>query len=115
LEWNRPDIGASVLCVGLVVHEIEGLSPQSLSCCSYLSNFEYREGRRTRVDGNMASEIRSLSFSSGQLHPLAEQPIIDITIKSLHLGCCNVLIEIVGGFLAFESDFDNRRMSWRVE
>jgi hypothetical protein len=118
LEWNRPDIGASVLCVGLVAHEIEGLSPHeymSLSCCSYLSNFEYREERRTWVDGNMASEIRSLSFSSGQLHPLAEQPIIDITIKGLHLGYCNVLIEIVGGFLAFESDFDNCRMSWRVK
>jgi hypothetical protein len=62
-------------------------------------------------DGNMTSEIRLLSFSSGQLHPLAEQPIIDITIKCQHLGYCNVLIEIVG-FLAFESDFDNRRMSW---
>jgi hypothetical protein len=84
----------------------------SLSCRSYLSNFEYREGRRTWVDENMASEIRSLSFSSGQLHPLAEQPIIDITIKSLHLGYCN---EIVGGFLAFESEFDNRRMRWRVK
>ncbi len=87
----------------------------SLSCCSYLSNFEYREGRRTWVDGNTTSEIRSLSFCSGQLHPLAEQPIIDITIKSPHLGYCNVLVEIVGGFLAFESDFDNRGMSWRVK
>ena len=80
-----------------------------------LSNFEYREGRRTWVDENTTSEIRLLSFSSGQLHPLVEQPIIDITIKSQHLGYCNVLIEIIGGFLAFESDSDNRRMSWRVK
>ena len=49
-------------------------------------------------------------FCSGQLHPLAEQPIIDITTKSPHLGCCDVLIEIVGD-LSFKSDLDNRGMS----
>jgi hypothetical protein len=61
-------------------------------------------------DGTMTSEIRLLSFCSGQLHPLAEQPIIDITTKSPHLGCCDVLIEIVGD-LSFKSDLDNRGMS----
>ena len=47
----------------------------------------------------MTLEIRLLSFSTGQPHPLAEQPIIFITTKSLRLGHCNVLIEIVGDFL----------------
>ena len=61
-------------------------------------------------DGTMTSEIRLLSFYSGQLHPLAEKPIIDITAKSPHLGCCNVLIKI-GGDLSFKSDLDNRGMS----
>jgi hypothetical protein len=51
-------------------------------------------------DRNMTLEIRLLSFSTGQPHPLAEQPIIFITSKSLLLGHCNVLIEIVGEFLA---------------
>ena len=45
-------------------------------------------------------ELRLLSFSTGQPHPLAEQPIIFITTKSLLLGHCNVLIEIAGDFLA---------------
>ncbi len=48
----------------------------------------------------MTLEIRLLRFSTGQPHPLAEQPIILITTKSLLLGHCNVLIEIVGDFLA---------------
>ena len=48
----------------------------------------------------MTLEIRLLSFSIGQPHPLAEQPIIFITTKSLLLGHCEVLIEIVGDFLA---------------
>ena len=48
----------------------------------------------------MTLEIRLLRFSTGRPHPLAEQPIIFITTKSLLLGHCNVLIEIVGDFLA---------------
>ena len=48
----------------------------------------------------MTLEIRLLCFSTGQPHPLAEQPVIFITTKSLLLGHCNVLIEIVGDFLA---------------
>jgi hypothetical protein len=51
-------------------------------------------------DRHMTLEIRLLRFSTGQPHPLAEQPIIFITTKSLLLGHCNVLIEIVGDFLA---------------
>jgi len=48
----------------------------------------------------MTLEIRLLRFSTGQPHPLAERPIIFITTKSLLLGHCNVLIEIVGDILA---------------
>ena len=47
-------------------------------------------------DGTMTSEIRLLSFRSGQFHPLAEQPIIDITTKSPYLGCCDVLMKLLG-------------------
>ena len=50
-------------------------------------------------DRDMTLEIRLLSFSTGQLHPVAEQPIIFIT-KSLLLGRCNALISIVGELLA---------------
>ena len=41
-----------------------------------------------------------LSFSTGQPHPLAEQPIIFIASISLILGHCNVLIKIVEEYLA---------------
>ena len=44
--------------------------------------------------------MRLLSFSTGQRHPLAERPIIFIMSMSLVLGRCNVLIEVVGEFLA---------------
>ena len=40
------------------------------------------------------------SFSTSQPHPLAEQPIVFIASISLILGHCNVLIEIVGEYLA---------------
>ena len=40
------------------------------------------------------------SFSTGQPHPLAEQPVIFIASISLILGHCNVLIKIVGEYLA---------------
>jgi hypothetical protein len=48
----------------------------------------------------MTLEIRLLSFSTGEPHPLAEQPVIFITAKRLLLGRCPVLIQIVGDFLA---------------
>ena len=47
----------------------------------------------------MTLEIRLLSFSTGQSHPLAERPAISIITKSLPLGLRNVVIEIVGDFL----------------
>ena len=51
-------------------------------------------------DRYMALEIRLLSFSTGQPHPLVEQPIVFIATKSLFLGHCSAVIEIVGDFLA---------------
>ena len=51
-------------------------------------------------DRHHTLEIRLLSFSTGQPHPLAEQPIIFIASKSVILDDVNVLIEIVGEYLA---------------
>jgi hypothetical protein len=53
----------------------------------------------------MALEIRLLSFSTGQPHPLAEEPIIFITKRSVRLGRHDVQIEIVGDFLALLINF----------
>ena len=47
----------------------------------------------------MILQLRLLSFSTGLPHPLAEQPVIFIAAKSLPLGNCYALIEIVGDFL----------------
>ena len=52
----------------------------------------------------MTLEMRLLSFSTGQPHPLAEQLIIPIAISPL-LGHYKVLIEIVGDFLALVITF----------
>src|SRR5712671_5486222 len=51
------------------------------------------------MERRMTFEIHLLSFSTDQHHPLAQKPIIFVTTKSL-IGHCNVLIEIVGDFLA---------------
>jgi hypothetical protein len=50
-------------------------------------------------DRQMTLEIRLLSYSTGEPHPLAEQPIIFIAAKRRHVGQCNVVIEIVGDIL----------------
>ena len=50
-------------------------------------------------DRNMILQLHLLSFSTGQPHPLAEQPIIFIAAKTLPLGICNHLVEIVGDVL----------------
>jgi hypothetical protein len=47
----------------------------------------------------IALEIRLLSLSTGQPHPLAEEPNIFIATKSLPLGIYGTNIEIVGDFL----------------
>jgi len=54
----------------------------------------------------MILEMRLLRFSTGQPHPLAEQPIIFITTKTVFLGDTTVNIEIVGDFLALLITFD---------
>ncbi|KAH9980743.1 hypothetical protein BJV74DRAFT_778968 [Russula compacta] len=89
LEWNGPSLGIQILDVGLAVHEHDLIAALTAKADVDRSS-----------DRHMTLEIRLLSFSTGQPHPLAEQPIIFITNKSLLLGHCNVLIEIVGDFLA---------------
>ena len=49
----------------------------------------------------MTLEIRLLSPSTGQPHPLAEQPIIFIATRSRPLHILGVHIEIVGDFLIY--------------
>jgi len=59
----------------------------------------------------MILEMRLLRFSTGQPHPLAEQPIIFITTKTVFLGDTTVNIEIVGDFLALLITFDEEEDS----
>ena len=54
----------------------------------------------------MILEIRLLMFSTGQPHPLAEQPIIFITTKTVFIGYTLVNIKIVGDFLSLLITFD---------
>jgi hypothetical protein len=54
----------------------------------------------------MILEIRLLRFSTGQPHPLAEQPTIFITTKAVFIGYTVVNIEIVGDFLALLITFN---------
>ena len=54
-------------------------------------------------------EIRLFSFSTGRPHPLAEQPVVVITTKSLFLGCNSVQIETVGDFLALLINFEEEQ------
>jgi len=75
--------------VGLAVHEHDLIATLTAKADKYGS-----------MERRMTFEIHLLSFSTGQHHPSAQQPIIFITTKSLLLGHCNVLIEIVGDFLA---------------
>ena len=44
-------------------------------------------------------QLRLLSFSTGQPHPHAEQPVIFIATTSLPLGDPDVLIDVVGDFV----------------
>jgi len=59
-----------------------------------------------RRPSDMILEIRLLSPSTGQPHPLAEQPIIFIGTKSMPLGIDGVHIEIVGEFLIYLITFE---------
>jgi len=69
-------------------------------------------------DRNMIFQFHLLSFSTGRSHPLAEQPVIFISTKSLPLGICNVVIEIVGDFLVllvtFLEELDENEMFFVV-
>jgi hypothetical protein len=54
----------------------------------------------------MILEIRLLRFSTGQPHPLAEQPIIFITTTTVPIVYTLVKIEIFGDFLALFIPFN---------
>ena len=53
-------------------------------------------------------QLQLLSFSTSLPHPLAEQPVIFIAAKSLPLGNCYALIDIVGEFLVLIITFLER-------
>ncbi|KAI0294024.1 hypothetical protein B0F90DRAFT_1821617 [Multifurca ochricompacta] len=89
LKWVGTSLESQVLDVGLAVHEHD-----------LIAALIAKADTDNPVDRNLTLQIRLLRFSTGQPHPLAEQPIIYIATKSLLLGHCNVLIEIVGDFLA---------------
>ena len=54
---------------------------------------------------NAILELRLLSFSTGQPHPLAEQPVIFIDKKILPLNLWDAGIEIIGDFLVLLVSF----------
>jgi len=66
----------------------------------------------------MILELRLFSYSTGQPHPLAEQPIIFIDKKILPLEDRSVGIEIVGDFLilliSFSEWSENRDIFFMV-
>ncbi|KAI9462680.1 hypothetical protein F5148DRAFT_982664 [Russula earlei] len=98
LEWVKLGLGVQVLDVGLAVHEHDLIA--ALTACVFLSFLLRKADKNISFERRMTFEIQLLSFSTGQPHPLAQQPIIFITTKSVLLGHCNVLIEVVGDFLA---------------
>lgn len=89
LKWRGPSLGIQILDVGMAVYEHD-----------LIAALTAKPDMDSPIDRNHTLEIRLLSFSTGEPHPLAEQPIIFIASISLILGHCNVLIEIVGDFLA---------------
>ncbi|KAH8989922.1 hypothetical protein EDB86DRAFT_2941489 [Lactarius hatsudake] len=88
LKWQEISLGIQIMDVGMAVHEHD-----------LIAALTARPDKNGPIDRHHTLEIRLLSFSSGQPHPLAEQPIIFIASISLILGHCNVLIEIVGEYL----------------
>ncbi|KAN0118369.1 hypothetical protein V8E52_005345 [Russula decolorans] len=89
VQWMGLNLRIQILDVGLAVQEHDLIAALTAKA---------DDGGPS--ERRMTLEIRLLRFSTGQPHPLAERPIIHITTKSLLLGHCNVLIEIVGDFLA---------------
>ncbi|KAH9038808.1 hypothetical protein EDB85DRAFT_392455 [Lactarius pseudohatsudake] len=89
LKWQEISLGIQILDVGMAVHEHD-----------LIAALTARPDKNGPIDRHHTLEIRLLSFSTGQPHPLAEQPIIFIASISLILGHCNVLIEVVGEYLA---------------
>jgi len=105
LEWKGLSLGTRLLDVELAVHEHDLIAALTACVFSFLVlfvaslTFQRSKEDADHLDMNMTLEIRLLSFSTGQPHPLAERPIIFIKESPL-LDHCNVLIDIVGEFLA---------------
>ena len=108
LDWKEFSLGIQIMDVGLAVHEHDLLaaltacvfSPSSCHTKGRLWNRTADEDGSSDEDKDMTLEIRLLEFSTGRPHSLAEEPIIFIIRKNMRLGPCDVLIEIVGDFLA---------------
>ncbi|KAI9431717.1 hypothetical protein H4582DRAFT_2003725 [Lactarius indigo] len=89
MEWQGTDLGIQILDIGMAVHEHD-----------LIATLTAKPDKNGPIDRYHTLEIRLFSFSTGQPHPLAEQPIIFIASISLILGDCGVLIDIVGEYLA---------------
>ena len=117
LKWQGLSMGIQILDVGLAVHEHDLIAvltacvlfPAFPSCNKLTSR--RKPDKNSLTDRHHTLEIRLLSFSTGEHHPLAEQPIILIESISLILGHCNVLIEIVGEYLALLITFQSARVA----
>jgi hypothetical protein len=87
---------------GLAVHEhdlIALLTARVYLVISSLNKLTPREGDRGRM--SRLVDIMPWNYTStSPPHPLAKEPFIFISSISLILGHCNVLIKIVGEFLA---------------
>ncbi|KAH9059215.1 hypothetical protein EDB87DRAFT_1737680, partial [Lactarius vividus] len=89
LKWQGTNLGVQISDIGMAVHEHD-----------LIALLTARPDKNGPIDRHHTLEIRLLSFSTGLPHPLAEEPIIFIASISLIPGDCNVLIEIVGEYLA---------------
>ena len=92
----------------------------SCSCLYQLSSLTLRskEDVRDPSQSHAILELRLMSFSTGQPHPLAEQPIIFIDKKVFPLGSWGGQIKIVGDFLillrTFSKSSGNKDMFFLV-
>jgi len=87
-EWKRHNFGAEVLDIQLAVHEHDMIAAVTS-----------KEDVHRPSERNTTLELRLLNFSTGQPHPLAQQPVIFIDKKVLPLERRSFQIEIVGDFL----------------
>ena len=106
LEWKGFNLETDILDFALAAHEVDLIAVLTacvfprLVCPEFFDFFESTADVR-RPSKNMTLEMRLLSLSTGQPHPLAEQPVIFIATKSLPLGIYGIHIEVIGDFLIY--------------